>query len=373
MFASSTRSRRAFTLIELLVVIAIIAVLVGLLLPAVQKVREAAARMSCSNNLKQLGLGILNYESTYSKLPPYGYDYVNLPWPGNTYPNPSNPLNAALGKTQQGNSLHLLLLPYIEQGTLYNTFKQNCSVIDPVNWPTNWATHFGSPGLTVDLVPIKTFLCPSAPTVNPVDYEMYFASQGLGDFGPFQLGATDYAAVIGMHSNFTSACAPTSPADASSSLGTGALGLRGQVSPNGMAQTTTLTSITDGTSNTLLMVESAGGQQVYANGIPYTPSSKLTDVGYRLNAAWADYNTHVEIRGFDTATGKVVDGGCGCVNVANGNQNSWNQIYAFHTGGANVLRCDGGVQFLPGTVAPGVLAALVTRNGGEVVNGSVFQ
>jgi prepilin-type N-terminal cleavage/methylation domain-containing protein len=372
MFARSTVSRRAFTLIELLVVIAIIAVLVGLLLPAVQKVREAAARMSCSNNLKQLGLGILNYENTYQKLPPHGADFVNLPWPGNTYPNPTNPLNSALGNTQQGFSLHLLLMPFIEQGNLYNTYRPNTSVIDPINWPTNWATAFGSPGVTVDQTPIKTFLCPSAPTVTPTNYEMYFVSQKLPDLGAFLLGATDYAAVIGMHSNFTSACAPNSPANPNSSNGTGALGLKGQITPSGMAHTTTLSSITDGTSNTLLMVESAGGQQVYAKGIPVSPSAKLTDLGYRLNAAWADYNTKVEVRGFDLATGVVPDGGCGCVNVANGNQNTWNQIYGFHTGGCNALRCDGGVQFLPATVAPGVLAALVTRNGGEVIDGSIF-
>ena len=106
------RSRRAFTLIELLVVIAIIAVLVGLLLPAVQKVREAAARMQCSNNCKQLGLALANYESTYQKLPPAS----SIPW----YPGSVKDKDDFLDFTKPfGPNWAVLLLPYIEQNNLY--------------------------------------------------------------------------------------------------------------------------------------------------------------------------------------------------------------------------------------------------------------
>jgi prepilin-type N-terminal cleavage/methylation domain-containing protein len=132
--------RRGFTLIELLVVIAIIAILIGLLLPAVQKVREAAARMSCSNNLKQLGLGVANYAGTYSdKLPPLTSS--------TSYPQ---------GGNYQG-SIFVTLLPYIEQEALYKIAVSN---------PSNtWDTAVPSGG-TVRTQYVKTYICPSDPTAQ---------------------------------------------------------------------------------------------------------------------------------------------------------------------------------------------------------------
>lgn len=146
MFRNSPRRKRAFTLIELLVVIAIIAILIGLLLPAVQKVREAAARMACSNNLKQISLAVHNHQSAYNNIPAGYAD------------------QAAKGGT--GTCLYFLL-PYIEQDNIFKLGNQagdNTGLAQPnAYWGSAAFPQFGSLNTPAANV-VKTYLCPSDPS-----------------------------------------------------------------------------------------------------------------------------------------------------------------------------------------------------------------
>ncbi len=357
-------SRRAFTLIELLVVIAIIAILIALLVPAVQKVREAAARTRCINNMKQLGLGMHGFHDAYKHLPFWGFEFT-------TNPRPSNPL----GNQRQGHSAFTFILPYLDQTTVFSSFKQDLSVIDPQSWPANYAVPLGAPpGNPAAAVSLIVFLCPSAPPPN-LDYQPYFTSVGVPNLGPFILARSDYSAVRGYHQNFKTQCAPNSPPPTNTG-GTpveqdymGAFNFGSMNGGRFEGGKITMVGITDGTSNTMLVAESAGRHQVYNGSNQVMPNSAGT-AGWALNGAIADHNSAIRIRGFAVnatpSLAPIQDGSCCAVNCTNGGGTASYQIYSFHSGIANVLRADGTVNGLSASVSSGVVAAMASRAGNDI-------
>ncbi|MFO0851886.1 MAG: DUF1559 domain-containing protein [Gemmataceae bacterium] len=364
---SRRRGGPGFTLIELLVVIAIIAILIGLLLPAVQKVREAAARSTCSNNLKQLGLALHNYESTNGKLPAWGFDFPANPRPANPY-----------GDQRQGHTAITMIAEYVEQGNLVNIVNRTYSALDPINLPVP------APGSTntAASTPVKVFICPSTPNGQQnANYDTIMG--GYPGFPPtgHLYSRTDYWPFTGFDPTLltTARCgANTLNSPTANTQDSGALSPKGRKGPN---DGNPIVSISDGTSNTLLFTEISGrGLAAYIRGrsiaaipstaaaftpVPITPTNGQGDVSQYVRGTWADQNGVSYLRGYTVNTaGNQVNAttGCSLINVTN-----HAAPYSFHSGGVNTLRCDGSVFFLRDTVTAPVLIAFITRNGGEVL------
>ncbi len=285
--------RAAFTLIELLVVIAIIATLVGLLLPAVQKVRAAAARTSCSNNLKQLGLALHNYHATHDGFPPANW-------------------SPAAGVSH---CWATLVLPYLEQDDLYKQY----------NFKINWSAKANDAGVIQNQP--KVFVCPAAPSAPP-----RAAANGRG--------ILDYPAVSELHRPNPYALNGVPPADPT------------YIGVLGHNVKRRVTDVLDGSSNTLLVAEDAGRNQVWELG---RQTGTLSESG-----AWANPGNTVVVSGYNPATGAVP--GPVAVNGCNA-QN----VYGFHTDQAGGLFTDGSVRFLSSGTSIDVLIALTTRACGEIV------
>jgi len=251
--------RRGFTLIELLVVIAIIAVLVGLLLPAVQKVREAAARMSCQNNLKQITLAAMNFESTNSCLPPGGLVSPNSP------ANPWEPVPTAGPFT----GCLAFLLPYIEQNNVYNQlspllFQFNTTAGAWAYFPPTPASTDGNLTGNYNKVinaNIKTYVCPSdnaqATQVTAGVWDMlmvFYNAPGWGWFADYVYNTPGFGAEMGA-ANYIANGGDVldAPASWDNQFATNCAG------PFEKNSKTKMTTITDGTSNTFCFGETLGG------------------------------------------------------------------------------------------------------------------
>ncbi len=256
-------ARRGFTLIELLVVIAIIAILIGLLLPAVQKVREAAARSTCQNNLKQLALACHNYESANGRFPPG----VLGPFPGPTCPNGTTDWGCNSGG--QHNGVLPIILSYIEQD---NVFKQLLTNFDP-GQPGNpgentqfsrWWVNKSAADFTAGQFTIKVLQCPSSPRAGQTlaapnrmvmalwpNFSGGTQRSALSSAGALVQGTTNYVGVAGFNGD--------QQTPASQTFGTPPAAVT--INPNQFAgiffnrSRTTIVGISDGTSNTLLLGE----------------------------------------------------------------------------------------------------------------------
>jgi prepilin-type N-terminal cleavage/methylation domain-containing protein/prepilin-type processing-associated H-X9-DG protein len=344
------RRQSGFTLIELLVVIAIIAVLIGLLLPAVQKVREAANRMSCQNNLKQIGLGLHNYHDTYATFP-QAYKPLRTPDP-----------TAPPGTGAFGASAFTLILPYIEQDNVYRQIDVTRAALSAVNMP---------PANPAYASPIKTFLCPSAPGNPTADYSAELANS----FNNFGIAVTPAPGLIFGRSDY----AP----DAGMSADIPGIRINGGASilcqpPDGPVR---LTDILDGSSNTIMVVEDAGRPAWYGSkGIAsqpaiggYTPvvgSYTAAGPAPQGGGAWADPLNYIATNGSDPSGSGIAAGGAFMGIPAapwscSENCSNDSEIFSFHTGGSNMCFGDGSVRFVKDGLTMNQMQALLSRRGGE--------
>jgi prepilin-type N-terminal cleavage/methylation domain-containing protein/prepilin-type processing-associated H-X9-DG protein len=327
MRSTLSRSRSAFTLIELLVVIAIIAILIGLLLPAVQKVREAAARMSCQNKLKQLALALHNYHDARGRLPSGAQQAV--------LPQPNPPGNTA---TINGTSWIVFTLPYIEQENLYKLYRFDLAYNSVEN---------GQVGSNV----VPTLYCPSGPdarsrldpngnvTTNPTTH--YYGVMGPG-------GPTDNHTITlnGVTYTYRQGDSGSNAAWAFNGMLSQYRETSGSISTFRVIK---LTDVTDGLTNTLMLAERSVN---YAPPIPCGQNH--------------DYRTW--IRGNSGGSGATKNVTFPINSTLYNCSNNFNDISfgSNHSGGCNFALGDGSVRFVNQSIDLAIYKAMASINSGEV-------
>ena len=307
-------SRRGFTLVELLVVLAIISVLVGLLLPAVQQVRESARRTQCQNNLRQLGLALVNFHDVHTVFPASGWTTVG----------PGNPQGKYVG-------WRALTLPYIEQENLQELY----------NFDVHW---WEGTNPTAGGVPVRTYQCPSTPLETDVLSAVAKPPRPAMTF-PVPLAPTDYEAIMGVKPE------SIDPTRYNASNRFAVMHRNSRVR---------IGDIRDGTSHTIMVVECAARPHTFRLRSP------APDIPNDQGIGWVDSE------GPFSLDGASADGSREGCTPANGcdyalNKRNDNEPYSFHYDGCNFLFADGHVQLIDERIDLLTLAALCTRNAHESV------